>query len=270
MSTSDGGAEEPRYGRRRPEGESPGEGTPPVYGQPGGWEQQGGTSRPDPYGQQSGRPGPYGQQPGTPAPYGAPGYGGPGYGAPGGYGPTGQRPRRTGPILMIVIAALAMIAAPIVGFVAAVGSAGDAIGGLDNAVAITNGGSAQLPGDAERVVYFQDTDIDGAGVTCVVTDPGGQEVATSPYTFGVEGADTGGISFTTGGGGAYTVECDLPADAGSQLLVAPPLDVSTLASAGVAFLVGLAVGFVAFVVLIIGIVWLVRVNRRARTGPYPY
>ena len=86
MSTNDSGTspEEPRYGRRLPEGERPSEqpghqapGTHSPYGQPhGGYGQQSGYGQGS--AQQPGQYGSYGQQPG----YGQSG----GYGQPGGYG----------------------------------------------------------------------------------------------------------------------------------------------------------------------------------------
>lgn len=284
--TTDGAnpPEEPRYGRRLPEGERPP--TPstgePQYGAQGPYQQPGqygasGTGQPvgPGYGQPGyGQPGygaPGGAGPGqagghgSPTPYGAPaGYGAPGYGY--GQAPSGPPPKRTGPVVMIVVSAILMIAAPIVGIVVGVANAVDSVGGLRDSVTITNGGTVDLPANTERAVYFNRS-VSAGAVDCDVTDPAGRPVPTSPATLGFD--DTAmGATFRTGDAGNYTVECDLPSDVSSTLTVAPPIVASDVAGAGVAVLVGLGVGFLAFVTLIIGIVWLVRVNRRIRTGQY--
>src|SRR5690606_5292433 len=234
----------------------------------GGYGQQGGYGQPGQYGGY-GQQGQYGQG-GPPGPYGQPpyaaGYGQAGYGP----GPSGPPPRRTGPVLMIVLSAVVMIAAPIIGFAIAVGSAFSSVDGLSGTVGITNGQAASLPADTERVVYFNDSSVDGGAVTCSVTGPGGQDVPTSPATFGMDVPDdvAVGVAFTTTEAGTYTVDCGLPAGAGDRLTIGPPFDASTLLGAGAAMLIGLGISFLALILLIIGIVWLVRVNKRIRTGQY--
>jgi len=171
---------------------------------------------------------------------------------------------------MIVVAAIVMIAAPIIGFVVGVSSAIGGADGLASGQPVVNGGTVDLPGDSERVIYFEDTSVAGTDVACTVTGPNGQNIATQPATFGPDVSDdlAIGVGFRTAAAGAHTVDCDLPSGAGSSLLVRPPVDFSAVMGAGVAVLIGLAVGFLAFIVLIIGIVWLVRVNKRIRTGQY--
>lgn|SRR5690625_2383734 len=303
MSTNDSGTspEEPRYGRRLPEGERPSEqpghqapGAHSPYGQPhGGYGQQSGYGQGS--AQQPGQYGSYGQQPG----YGQqqPGYGQPGgygqqqggYGQPpyapqagqppyapqaGGYGPgqapSGPPPKRTGPVVMIVLSALAMIGAPIIGILIAVASVVDSAAGITDGASITNGGSVDLPADAERVIYFASSSIDIGAVDCTVTGPNGQTLSTYPDTFGMDLPDDSavGVGFRTAAAGAHTIDCDLPSGVSSTMTVGPPLDAGNFMGAGVSVLVGFAVGFLGLVLLIIGIVWLVRVNKRIRTGQY--
>src|SRR5690606_8083663 len=127
-------------------------------------------------------------------------------------------------------------------------------------------GTVDLPANTERAVYFNRS-VSAGAVDCEVTDPAGRLVPTSPATLGFD--DTAmGATFRTGDAGTYTVECDLPSDVSSTLTVAPPIVASDVVGAVVAVLVGVVVGFVPFVTLVIGIIWLVRVNKRIRTGRY--
>lgn len=271
--------DEPRYGRRLPEGQQP-----PNYGEQGApgpqdaYRQQGGYGQQAGYGQQSGGygQGGYGQQPGgygQPGAYPQPGYGQPTYGQTGGYGygpgPSGPPPKRTGPIVMIVVSAIAMIAAPIIGFFVGIASVLDAVERVEGGASITNGGSTDLQADTDYVIYFDSSSVDPGAIECTITGPGGQDLATAPDTFGLDVPDAAvGLGFSTAQGGEHTVDCDLPADAGSTLTIGPPLDISDITGIGIALLVGMAIGFIAFILLIVGIVWLVRVNKRIRTGQY--
>lgn len=282
MSTPDGG-NEPRYGRRLPEGEQPGAsshavgggqgdhgqpGQPPVYGQQPGSGQQGGYGQQPPgyppqsgYGQQGG----YGQQPPAyPQQYG-------GYAAPG-YPPAGPPPKRTGPVVMIVVAVLLMIGAPIIGGAIALNSFGGTVGELaTDGAQLNNGGSVDLPANVERIVLLEDSNANQDSVSCQVTDPSGGNVSVSPTvgTIGGEEIPLPGVSFQTSAAGSYTIDCELPEGSDQGLIVSPPLDFGALMSGGVTLIIGLAVGFLGFVLLIIGIIWLVRVNKRIRTAtPY--
>ncbi|MEE6294627.1 hypothetical protein [Georgenia wangjunii] len=274
-----GPADEPRYGRRLPEGERPtygqGDQGQPAYGQPAGPPSYGQPSGPPSYGQPSGAPS-YGEPSGPPS-YGQGGQGQQGYGQPaypGGYGgaPQGPRPKRKGAVITLVIGALLLILGPIIGFaVAAAGSAG-AIGDIANdGVTVANPGMVDLPADAERVVYRESLASD-ANFTCDITGPDGQPVPSTEADANGQGIDGQtvlyGVEFTTGEAGTYTIDCDLPPSADQTLLVTPPLDIGGLIGAGIAFIVGLGVGFLGFIVLIIGIVWLVRVNKKIRNSQY--
>src|SRR5699024_9044393 len=176
MSSTDGGTgpSEPQYGRRRPEGEQPGGPTPPAYGQqgggqdpyqPGGYGQGGGYGQSSGYGQAGGygQGGGYGQPPYAPQPGQPPYAQQPGYAPPTGYGdggaPRGPPPKRTGPVVMMVVSAVAMIAAPVIGFFIAVSSAVTSVDGLADGVESSNGESADLPANTEQVVYFTDTSV---------------------------------------------------------------------------------------------------------------
>lgn len=294
MSTNDSGTtpEEPRYGRRFPEGQRPSEQPgaapqpPSPYGQQPGPGQQGGYGQPGAYGA-PGQYGGHGQQPtyGQPGAYGAQGgygqhqggYGQPPYAPPAGQpgygygaGPSGPPPKRTGPVVMIVLSALAMIGAPIIGFLIGVASMVDSAAGIVDGAQVSNGGSVDLPANSDQVIYFATSSTDLTAVDCTVTGPGGQNLSTYADTFGMDLPDDSavGVGFRTDAAGAHTIDCDLPAGASSTLQVGPPLDAADLMGAGIAVLVGLAVGFLGLVLLIIGIVWLVRVNKRIRTGQY--
>ena len=171
---------------------------------------------------------------------------------------------------MIVLSALAMIGAPIIGILIAVASVVDSAAGITDGASITNGGSVDLPADAERVIYFASSSIDIGAVDCTVTGPNGQTLSTYPDTFGMDLPDDSavGVGFRTAAAGAHTIDCDLPSGVSSTMTVGPPLDAGNFMGAGVSVLVGFAVGFLGLVLLIIGIVWLVRVNKRIRTGQH--
>ena len=200
---------------------------------------------------------------------GQPPYAGqPGYGY--GQAPSGPPPKRTGPVVMIVLSALAMIGAPIIGILIGIGSVVDSAAGITDGAPVTNGGSVDLPANTDRVIYFAATSVDAGSVDCTVTGPNGQTLSTYPDTFGMDLPDDSavGVGFRTATAGAHTIDCDLPAGVNTAMSVGPPLDAGNFTGAGVAVLVGFAVGFLGLVLLIIGIVWLVRVNKRIRTGQY--
>lgn len=284
--------EEPRYGRRAEPGETSGQfpgsppPPPPPYGASGGYGQgQGTPSGPPSYGGYGQGQNPsYGGSQGssaTPPSYNAYGSGSsqPGsYNQPTGYAqgsygygaPQGAPPKRTGPIAMIVIGALLMILGPVIGFVvAASAGAGTFTDIANDGATISNGGTVSLPAGAERVIYI-DTADPTASFSCEVIDPAGQPVSTRGASGeGEEFAGDSllpGVEFTATEAGDYTVSCDLPAGAQDTLLIAPPLDLGGLVGAGLAVLIGFGAGFLGFILLIIGIIWLVRVNKRARTG----
>jgi hypothetical protein len=275
------GPEEPRYGRRAEPGEQAGATPPPPPAYPGGGYGSTGASSPyttPPSAPPSGPPS-YGSQP----PYGPSSYSTQesGYGQ-GTYGqgsydqrsygsPQGPRPRRTGPIVMIVVGALLMILGPIIGIVAAASAGMDTFNEIANdGATVENGGTVSLPAGVDRVVYSESGEV--SSFSCDIVDPAGQAVSTRGAEGDGQDVDGGtivpGVAFTTTEAGSYTVDCGLPAEASQTLLVAPPLDFGGLLGAGVAVLVGLGAGFLGLVLLIIGIVWLVRRNKKIRTGQY--
>lgn len=261
--TSPEGQDEPRYGRRLdpentppatpPEGAAPGASQPaPQYGQPA---PQYGQPAPN-YGAPA-----YGQQ--SPPPYGAP----PAYGAPGTY--PGQRPpRRAGAIISIVVGALLMIGAPIAGLIIGALMALGGFSGLSDMAEIDtvrDGSTVRLEANRERAVFVEASS--GDRMHCAVTDPAGQPVNVTTYHLGApDGSGTAltGVTFRTTTAGDYTIDCDLPASANGPIMVSDPLNLDDFAGAGVVIIIGFLIGLAGLVLLIIGIVWLVRVNRRIR------
>src|SRR5690625_5448292 len=243
------GRDEPRYGRRIDPGEYQGQ----SYGQP-----------PQPYGQQPppGQPPAYGQQPGQ-----APHYGAPNYGAPGGYGQQ-KPPRRGGAATSIVVGALLMIGAPIAGLIIGALMALGGFSGLSDMAEIDtvrDGSTVRLEANRERAVFVEASS--GDRMHCDVTDPAGQPVNVTTYHLGApDGSGTAltGVTFRTTTAGDYTIDCDLPASANGPIMVSDPLNLDDFAGAGVVIIIGFLIGLAGLVLLIIGIVWLVRVNRRIR------
>lgn len=168
-------------------------------------------------------------------------------------------PSRTGPVATIIVGVLAMLLGPIIGFT--VGALG-LFQGVDfedfaNAQQITNGSSASLPADSEWMIIPQN--ISGS-YSCDVSGPGGSVDVSSRQ---------GIVFFTADAGGDYTITCD----AGSGTLnVVPAANLDTIVDsapgAATSIVVGLLVGFLGLVVTIIGIIWLVRVNRDRRAVQY--
>src|SRR5690606_26578023 len=153
----------------------------------------------------------------------------PGYGQPGGYGygpgPSGPQPRRTGPIVMIVLSAIAMVAAPIIGFFIGIASVLDSVERVAGGAQVTNGRSTDLQADTDYVIYFGTSSADPSQIECTVTGPGGQTIATAPDSLGLDVPDSAiGLGFTTAQAGSHTFDCDLPQDASSTLTIGPPLD----------------------------------------------
>lgn len=174
-------------------------------------------------------------------------------------------PSRTGPVILIVAGALAMILGPIIGIVMSVSNL---VGSLDlndfaNAQQISNGGTADLPANSEWMVVPDSAT--SQGYSCDVTGANGEMVDTR--------SREGIVLFTSTQAGAYTISCD---PGGATLVVLPATNIDELiegapgafSSAAIGFLVG----FLGFVALIVGIIWLVRVNRDRRAvggGGYP-
>lgn len=174
-------------------------------------------------------------------------------------------PSRTGPVVLIVLGALAMILGPIIGIIAGVSGILGSLNLEDYADAqqVTNGSAASLSGNAEFLVA---PSSGTTGYSCDVTGPGGQAVDTT--------SRDGIITFFTDEAGPYTITCD---PSGGTLVILPAGDVDELISsapgAATAMIVGFVAGFVGLVALVVGIIWLVRVNKDRKTatfgGGYP-
>ncbi len=174
-------------------------------------------------------------------------------------------PSRTGPVILIVAGALAMILGPIIGIVMSVSNL---FGSLDlndfaNAQQISNGGTADLTANSEWMVVPDSAT--SQGYSCDVTGTNGEMVDTR--------SREGIVLFTSTGAGAYTISCD---PGGATLVVLPAANIDEIIeSAPDAFssaAIGFLAGFLGFIALIVGIIWLVRVNRDRRAaggGGYP-
>ena len=253
----------------------------------GGQGQDGGYSAPGQYGSQyspqgaDGSQGQYGAQGtyGNQSQYGAgyPAQGQYAYGQPGGHqpypaAPTGPAPKRTAPILLIVLGFLTMLFAPIIGFAMSIasfgGSAIDLIG--EGHTVQPQGGSVSLEANTQYQILSVDFQAADSEIEqCTVTGPGGEDVAVRPMTS--DGFDLG-PTITTGEAGTYGFECP---QVDGPLSISPTMDSAEVGEfAGTAvgsfmpLLIGAILSFIGLVVGIVGIVWLVRVNRRRRLMGY--
>lgn len=298
MSTPDEPTQDqgPRFGQRspgwkpeNPQGTAPGQssGTPwPQYGQNTGatggspWPQAGGAQPQEPTGSPvagapgSGQTGPafgqgaYGSQP----PYGQPGPGAPVPGHPGGAytpGPVGQSqslPSRAWAIVLIVVGVLTATVLAFIVFLTVLLTGAGFQDMLSNASAVQSGSSVTVDQTGSYLVSA----TGGEAVTCTLEGSDGSTHAL--------GATTGSSSVVLGTGipaGDYTLECT-GADNG-QLVGMTSVDTSSLTSAGTSSVLwGTVVGVIGIVLTIVGIVWLVKINRRRReiqrgqwnAGPY--
>ncbi len=173
-------------------------------------------------------------------------------------------PSRTGPVILIVAGALAMILGPIIGIVMSVSNLFGAVDwqGFTDTQQITNGSTADLAANAEWMVV---PSSGAQGYSCDVTGTNGEMVDTR--------SREGVITFTSTQAGPYSITCD---SGGDTLIVMPAANLDEMLDnapgAFSSFAVGLLVGFLGFVALIVGIIWLVRVNRERREsggGGYP-
>lgn len=276
--TPDGG---PRFGQRspgwKPEDPSatqPGQtsGTPwPQYGQTSGstpsgspWPQAGTTGAPSgpqggaqyPTGPGYGAQPPYQQGPGVPSgPYG-----------PGPSAPLQPLPSRAWAIVLVVVGALT---ATVLAF------------GVFLAVLLSGAGFQDLVANAASVTSGSTVTVDQSG-SYLVSATGGESISCT-----LEGSDgtthaldeaTGNSSVVLGMGipaGRYTLDCT--GEGTGQMVGMTGVDASALTAAGARSLVwGTVVGVIGVVLTIVGVVWLVRVNRRRREiqrgqwnmGPY--
>lgn len=174
-------------------------------------------------------------------------------------------PSRTGPVILIVAGAIAMILGPIIGVVMSVSTLMGSVDWQDfaNSQQISNGSSVDLPAGSEWTVVPENV---SQGYSCDVTREGNELVDT--------GSREGIVFFTAEEAGSYTIACD---PAGGTLVLMPGENLDELiANAPGAFspvAVGFLVGFLGFISLVVGIIWLVRVNRDRRAagggGGYP-
>lgn len=187
----------------------------------------------------------------------------PGYGAP---VPSGPPPKRTGPVLMIVLGFLAMIIAPIVGIgitaASVAGTALDALGGMTDVS--SDGGSTSLEAyTSYQLMDMSPGDTIGNADSCQVVDPAGVTLFVSPET-----DTTFGSTFTSTESGMYTFTCP---DISGPVSVISGMGESELMEMGGTMVgslgptvAGFIIGFVGLVVGIVGIVLLVRVNKKRR------
>ena len=200
----------------------------------------------------------------TPAPNQASPYGA--GGAPGsmpGGAMVTDLPGRVGPVTLIISSLLVMlIAAPAVfmGFM---------MGGMDLEKVVqvaqqtTNGGTVTVEGTDGIMVLSANTTADSS-LSCKLTDSSGKEIPmTSPQ---LEGVPVPGAQQAEGiPAGTYTVNCENLS--GDQLLTLPTNVFNSMFSGimggvGKGFLWATLVGLIGLGMLIGGIVWLVRTNRR--------
>ncbi|PID97560.1 MAG: hypothetical protein CSA82_03435 [Actinobacteria bacterium] len=204
---------------------------------------------------------------GTPAqpesPYGAPSTPvSPAQGSWNGPGAVTQKlPGRGLPITGIVLGVLMMIIlAPIVFFGAFVGGM-NLTGMLESAESVTNGDTVTVDDSGSYILFVEPNDTDALG-TCGLFPPDASTIYEMQYT-----ASGGSTGYMVSGlePGEYVLDCQgtLPPDA----MGATGLNLSeeSLANAGGgAFMWATVVGLLGLVLLIVGIVFLVRANKRRR------
>ena len=235
-------------------GESPSSGTgtgAPGQGPAGGAQQQNWPQ----YGQGGsgwGAPPAGGPTPAGPGatPYGAPPYG---YqtGAPG--APAGLQPSRTGPVVLIVVGAvLALLVAPAV-FVAVILGSIDYDRLSELGAPVTSGSEVTVDESGSYLVVSTDS----SALTCTLTGSDGSVLELTP----VQGEES--VAAGTGiPAGTYTLDCG---DVSGTLVGMTGQSIEgfgqlVVRAAGWATLIGV----IGVVLLIVGIVRLVRVNRRRR------
>lgn len=164
-------------------------------------------------------------------------------------------PSRTGPVVTIVLGALAMFLGPLIGLLVSVSGVVSKIDVEEMASGtqtISDGSSVSL--HAGDWMVIPENGISSRGYQCEVTGMGRID------TRSMEGI----VLFTAPRDGRYTIDCTTS----GNLWVAPAADIGSLVDAAPgfagAFAGGMLVGFLGLVALILGIVWLVRVNRRRR------
>lgn len=214
-------------------------------------------------------PGPYSNAPqgnygGQQPPYGQPG------GYPGGYGgPRGPKPSRTGAVVTLVLGILVMIGGPVIGFAVMMNSIGSIVDSAVDGQSITNDSTVTLDANTSYGVYLGSSADAADTLDCTITGPSGANLPTSQASIEIFGTavDYPGVEFTTQESGEHLISCTANVPVNS-LTVSSPIDFDGLLSGTVWLLAGLAIGFVGFVVMIVGIILLVRANRRIREAGY--
>lgn len=265
--------DEPRYGRRSPEAVAPAPDqsaqgpaqTPwPQYGRvdPAGNPPYGAYSGAAPLGTGPAAPGAQGSAPSDAPQYGAApsGYGaqaassgpqpyGSPYAAPGAYQPPRPLPGRGGPIASIVIGiVVALLIAPISLFLGVLGGLNiDSM--MKSMTEVTSGQTVTVDRSGAYLVATQSTDV----YSCSLTGAGGEHA--------MESVGTGSFFASNLQPGDYALACR--GEGPMRLMGLTGLSADQVTNAGLAGLAwGTSIGLLGVILSIIGIVWLVRVNRR--------
>lgn len=192
-----------------------------------------------------------------------------------------RMPGRAAPVTLIVVGALALLLSPLVWFAMSMFSA--LSGGVDDSFAAFDTGNGEpvlLPADtsyaialmpADEAFYTNATEdqlLALGAPSCTATGPDG-EVAVEVSDAAAVGPEGGSVQetwLTTGTEGEYTVQCDVdPAIGEARLSLYPAIDDAALGGTGVLPLVVAAiVALAGLASLVVGIIWLLRVNRRRR------
>ena len=264
MSTPNTPEEPPRFGQRSP-GWTPEPGEPDQSGTPGGspWGQYGtrpgqsSTGTPWPrYGETAPQAGPaaapqtppfdqYRQTPGSmPGPQGWP------YATPGPV--SGPLPSRAGAVVLVVVG---VVVATVIAFATFIGVA---LAGMnfqevmDSATPVANGDTVHVDATGTYLVV----DSQGGDLSCDLRPSSGAPISleeTSGYSSMVMGSDIPA--------GAYTLSCETTGN--SSLVGMTGVDASQLTGAVMrGFGWGTLLGILGIAMVIAGIVWLVRINRR--------
>ena len=264
MSTpNDPTSGEPRFGQRSENWEEqpaaqPGSTTPwPQYGQTPpaaspspSWPQAGQQGQPGGYvpNQQGPYPpqgGGYAPQP-QPQPQGERGYG---YAAP-----SVPMPSRVGPVLTIIAGILVGTVIAFIAFFAMTFSGVNIQNMVESAAPVTSGGQVSVDQSGTYIV----TAVDGAAISCTLTAEDGT-VLELQGEMGQAGVAMGSQILP----GTYTLTCD--GDSGTNLVGMTGSSVADLTSAGVrALVVSSVIGVVGLFMIIAGVAWLVKVNKRRR------
>lgn len=176
-------------------------------------------------------------------------------------GPQPRRRSRRGPVAMIIIGILLMVLGPVIGFTASIFGLVNRIdiSELEGQQAISNPGTTgTLQPGSWTVIASPVT----SGYSCDVMTSLGQGLPTSTN------ATTQYPSFDLPAADTVTIECD----AGQDLYVIQSYFIDDLIGdvAGIAapVMIGMALGFVGFVLLIAGIIWFVVAGRRNMEEEY--